>query len=74
MCVIISVLFLDYQRGDLYLLCRFLLAREDKRVYNMREKQFAKCLNRACGAPLADMIADLDKGDMSQTAKQVWLY
>ena len=62
---------LNKTRGDLYLLCRLLLAREDQRVYNMRDKQFAKYLSRALDCELSEVLSDLEKGDMSQTAKDV---
>lgn len=57
------------QRGDLYLLCRFLMARDDKRVFNIREKQFVKFLSRELGCDLQKMITDLEKGDPGETAK-----
>jgi hypothetical protein len=52
-------------------LCKLLLAREDHRVFNIREKQMAKYLSRALDADFKDIVTDLEKGDMSQTAKDV---
>ena len=58
-------------RGDVYLLCRLLLARDDPRVYNLREKAFAKVLSRILGCEIKDVLEDFEKGDMSETSKKV---
>ncbi len=41
-------------------------------MYNMREKQFAKHLAKCCDASYQDILEDLEKGDMSETAKKVY--
>ena len=61
-------------RGDVYLLCKLLLARDDKRVYNIREKAFAKILSKILAHPECtadDILTDFEQGDMSATSKKV---
>lgn len=40
-------------------------------MYNLRDKGFAKVLARVLECPLKDIITDLEKGDMPETAKKV---
>lgn len=48
-----------------------MLCRNDKRVYNVRDKQIVKILSRVYHGPLQDMTEDLEKGEMPETAKKV---
>lgn len=63
--------FINYS-GDLYLLCKLLLCKEDKRVYNIKDKSLAKLLSRLWNCPQAELVTDLEKGDASETAKKVF--
>jgi hypothetical protein len=63
--------FLKSHNVDLYLFCKLMLCKDDKRVYNMKEKQIVKALSRIWQCPLQEMISDLDNGDFSETAKKV---
>jgi hypothetical protein len=61
-------------RGDVYIVCRLLMIRDDKRVYNLREKSFAKILatylkRSDCSAKA--IMEDFEKGDMGKTAQDV---
>lgn len=58
-------------RGDVYLLCKFLTCKYDQRVYNIREKQLMKLLSRYLNCSHQELIEDLEKGDHSQTTKDV---
>lgn len=50
-----------------------MLCRNDKRVYNLRDKQIVKILSRVFNGPVNDMTVDLEKGEMPETAKKVVL-
>eukprot|EP01125_Pyxidicula_operculata_P015395 TRINITY_DN5220_c0_g1_i2.p1 TRINITY_DN5220_c0_g1~~TRINITY_DN5220_c0_g1_i2.p1 ORF type:complete len:896 (+),score=176.10 TRINITY_DN5220_c0_g1_i2:14-2701(+) len=65
--------FLSTFKGDVYVLFRLLLAREDKRVYNVREKVMLKVLSTVLGCDLQAMVTDLEKGDIGETAKKFFL-
>lgn len=59
-------------KGDLYILCKFLMSRDDKRVFNIREKQFTKFLGREFGIELKELLEDLEKGDPGETARKYY--
>jgi hypothetical protein len=64
----------DFQAfgGDLYLLCKLLLAKQDKRVYHLRDKQVIKLLAKLIpGTTLEELSIDLEKGDQSETGRKV---
>lgn len=63
--------FVKSFKGDLYLLCKLLLCRQDKRVYNIKDKSLVKLMARYLKCSQNDMISDLEKGDVSETAKKV---
>lgn len=63
--------FLDNFDGDTYLLMRFLLAKNDKRVYHMRENKFAVILSRLFGCTEQAILDDLEGGNLGATAKKV---
>eukprot|EP01114_Cavostelium_apophysatum_P018682 TRINITY_DN5843_c0_g1_i1.p1 TRINITY_DN5843_c0_g1~~TRINITY_DN5843_c0_g1_i1.p1 ORF type:complete len:1034 (+),score=331.86 TRINITY_DN5843_c0_g1_i1:101-3202(+) len=65
--------FVQSFTGDVYLVCRLLLCREDKRVYNMKEKAFIKVVSPILGCPAKDMLQDFEKGDMGETAKKFFV-
>lgn len=51
--------------------------RDDKRVYNLREKAFAKILSRALDHPEVTkdaILVDFEMGDMGLTAKKVCIH
>ena len=50
--------------GNIYLLCKLLLCKEDSRVYNIREKQLIKLLSRYLNCPHKDLSNDLEKGNL----------
>ncbi len=52
-------------KGDVYLLCKLLLCKNDARIYNLRDKQLVKLLSRLWQCSHQDMIADLANGDLS---------
>jgi DNA ligase-3 len=62
--------FLKNHSVDLYLFCKLLLCKDDKRVYNVKEKQIVKALSRVWHCPLQEIVADLDNGDFSETARK----
>ncbi|EFA78161.1 BRCT domain-containing protein [Heterostelium album PN500] len=64
----IVALFVDKFDGDLYLLAKLLLVKEDKRVFRIKDKQMVKILAEVWNEDLDEMIADLDKGDVTETA------
>ncbi|EGC32964.1 hypothetical protein DICPUDRAFT_81260 [Dictyostelium purpureum] len=59
--------------GDLYLLAKLLLCKEDKRVFRMRDKVMLKICAHIWDADLDDMIADLDNGDFTETCKKFYI-
>ncbi|EGG21211.1 BRCT domain-containing protein [Cavenderia fasciculata] len=62
--------FCEEFKGDLYLLAKLFLVKEDKRVFRIKDKQMVKILAEIWDADLDDMTADLDKGDVTETAKK----
>ena len=54
--------------GDRYLVCKLLMCREPKRVYNMKDKQLVKALAELFGVSSDAMMVDLEQGDMAATA------
>jgi hypothetical protein len=63
--------YLKTFKGDLYLLCKLLLCRQDKRVYNVRDKSLVKLIARCLNCSQDEMVSDLENGDASETAKKV---
>lgn len=62
----------DICRGDVYLLCKLLLCKNDMRVYNLREKQLVKLLSRHFNTDAQEMTDHLNQcGDISATIKKV---
>uniref|UniRef100_A0A6B2KYW2 DNA ligase n=1 Tax=Arcella intermedia TaxID=1963864 RepID=A0A6B2KYW2_9EUKA len=59
--------------GDVYLLFRLLLCKEDKRVFRVREKGIVKCLSGLFGCSLQEMLTDLEQGDLGETAKKFFV-
>lgn len=57
--------------GDLFLLCKLLLIKEDQRVFHLREKSLTKLLSTIFKVPHNDMLLDLQKGDLAGTCSQV---
>ena len=58
-------------------MCKFLICKYDKRVYNIRDKQMMRLMSRYLGCSHPDLIEDLVKGDHSQTCKDVgptWVF
>jgi hypothetical protein len=54
------------------MLCNFLMARDDKRVYHIKEKNMCKLLSTALPWSQNDLLDDFEgKGDMSETCKKV---
>jgi len=68
---LIKTFIKNHDKLDVYLLCKFLCCKDDKRVFNMKEKQLVKVLSRIWKANHADMVADLSHGDFTETAKKV---
>eukprot|EP00026_Physarum_polycephalum_P000759 Phypoly_transcript_00760.p1 GENE.Phypoly_transcript_00760~~Phypoly_transcript_00760.p1 ORF type:complete len:1368 (+),score=261.80 Phypoly_transcript_00760:145-4104(+) len=60
-------------KGDVYLLCKLLLCRNDLRKYNIREKSAVKILSRYYNAPYQEMLSDLEHGDMPETARKFFV-
>lgn len=71
---IVKTFIKNHDKLDLYLLCKLLCCKDDKRVYNMKEKQLVKVLSRIWKSNHADMITDLSNGDFTETAKKVIIY
>eukprot|EP01112_Ceratiomyxa_fruticulosa_P000135 TRINITY_DN10155_c0_g2_i1.p1 TRINITY_DN10155_c0_g2~~TRINITY_DN10155_c0_g2_i1.p1 ORF type:complete len:958 (-),score=247.00 TRINITY_DN10155_c0_g2_i1:54-2888(-) len=70
--------FLKSFHGDVYLLCKLLLCKEDKRVFNIKDKTMVKLMHmylcegdKKPKASLSDMINHLDEGgDYSETCRK----
>ncbi|XP_064384237.1 DNA ligase 3-like isoform X2 [Halichondria panicea] len=68
------ILHVDGYNGDVYLLVKLLLPTAGKkRVYNLQSKQIVKLLSQIFGTSLEDMVEDLEKGDVAETAKTFFL-
>ena len=66
--------YLKTFKGDLYLLCKLLLCRQDKRVYNIKDKSLVKIIAKCLNCSQDKMISDLENGDASETSKKVsWI-
>jgi DNA ligase-3 len=65
--------FLKTFEGDVYKLFRLLLCKEDKRVYNVREKVFVKLLSQIFNCSEKEMITDLEQGDIGKTTKKFFV-
>lgn len=63
--------FLSTFKGDVYLLFKLILCREDKRPYNIRERGFVKILTALLGCEEEEMVTDLEKGDIGETNAKV---
>lgn len=57
--------------GDLYLLCKLMLTKDDQRVFHLREKSLTKLVATILGAPHNDLLIDLQKGDLAGTVTKV---
>ena len=58
--------------GDLYLLIKLLLCKQDQRVYHIRDKQLAKVLSKIFKSDVEEMVKDLEEnGDHAETAAKV---
>lgn len=53
------------------MLCKLLLCKEDKRVYNIKDKSLVKLLSRSWNCSQGEMVTDLELGDASETARKV---
>eukprot|EP01114_Cavostelium_apophysatum_P023264 TRINITY_DN8711_c0_g1_i7.p1 TRINITY_DN8711_c0_g1~~TRINITY_DN8711_c0_g1_i7.p1 ORF type:complete len:499 (+),score=105.93 TRINITY_DN8711_c0_g1_i7:92-1588(+) len=65
--------FIKTFKGDLYLLIKLLLCWEDKRIFYVREKEFARIMEsvlKSKGCNRHAIITDYKSGDMSATAKK----
>ncbi|KAL5490807.1 hypothetical protein EMCRGX_G015992 [Ephydatia muelleri] len=55
--------------GDVYLLLKLLLPTAGKkRVYNLQSKQLVKLLSQVFSSDVDEMVEDLEKGDVAETA------
>jgi len=59
--------------GDLYLLAKLMLVKEDKRVFRLKDKSMLKVCAHIWDADLDEMIADLDNGDFTETCKKFYI-
>lgn len=57
--------------GDLFLLCKLLLIKEDQRVFHLREKSLTKLVSLILKCSHNDMMLDLQAGDLSGTCTKV---
>eukprot|EP00698_Gefionella_okellyi_P019808 TRINITY_DN6134_c0_g1_i1.p1 TRINITY_DN6134_c0_g1~~TRINITY_DN6134_c0_g1_i1.p1 ORF type:complete len:1270 (+),score=347.91 TRINITY_DN6134_c0_g1_i1:41-3811(+) len=63
--------FLKTFQGDIYLLLKLLLPKEDKlRVYHMKNKKLAEHFSNIWKVPLDEVNTDLEKGDVAATARR----
>lgn len=58
-------------KGDLFLLCKLLIIRDDQRVFHLREKSLTKLVATILKVPHNDMMLDLQKGDLAGTCTKV---
>jgi hypothetical protein len=58
-------------KGDLFLLCKLLMAKDDQRVFHLREKSLTKLLSMILKVPHNDLLLDLQKGDLAGTSSSV---
>eukprot|EP01102_Stenamoeba_stenopodia_P016187 TRINITY_DN5629_c0_g1_i3.p1 TRINITY_DN5629_c0_g1~~TRINITY_DN5629_c0_g1_i3.p1 ORF type:complete len:1101 (+),score=403.70 TRINITY_DN5629_c0_g1_i3:66-3368(+) len=65
--------YLDHFDGDVYLFCKLMLCKNDKRTYQMREKSLVKVLSRILKCSLEKMTTDLEDGDLAETAKKFFV-
>lgn len=60
--------------GDLFLLCKLLIIKEDQRVFHLREKSLTKLVSSILGCSHDEMMIDIQKGDLGGTCCKVrWL-
>lgn len=57
--------------GDLFLLCKLLIIKDDQRVFHLREKSLTKLISMILKVPHNDLLLDLQKGDLSGTCSKV---
>ena len=62
--------FLESFTGDIYLLFKLLLPKQDKRVFRLQDKALVQVMSQVLGADHDDMLEHLDKGDASETCKK----
>ncbi|KAI8516930.1 DNA ligase 3 [Branchiostoma belcheri] len=60
----------DGFKGDTFLVVKLLLPGVVKRVYNLNNKQLLKHFANIFGVNLADMLTDLEQGDVSETVRK----
>ncbi|XP_078617244.1 DNA ligase 3-like isoform X1 [Branchiostoma floridae x Branchiostoma japonicum] len=60
----------DGFKGDTFLVVKLLLPGVVKRVYNLNNKQLLKHFANIFGVNLADMLTDLELGDVSETVRK----
>jgi len=61
------MLFTGGFHGDVFLLLKLLLPGVIKAVYNLQDKQLAKCFSNIFDVDLDEMIEDLEQGDVAET-------
>jgi ATP-dependent DNA ligase I len=57
-------------KGDLFLLCKLLIIKDDQRVFHLREKSLTKLLSMILKVPHNDLLLDLQKGDLAGTCSK----
>lgn len=57
--------------GNLYLLCRFLIIKEDQRVFHIKEKSLIKLLASILNVDPNLILSDLQQNDIATTASKV---
>ncbi|KAK5581379.1 hypothetical protein RB653_001411 [Dictyostelium firmibasis] len=65
--------FCNVFKGDLYLLAKLMLCKEDKRVFRIKDKAMLKICSHIWDCDLDDMISDLDSGDFTETCKKFYI-
>ncbi|KAN0047335.1 hypothetical protein ACTA71_001717 [Dictyostelium dimigraforme] len=65
--------FCNVFKGDLYLLAKLMLCKEDKRVFRIKDKAMLKICSHIWDCDLDDMITDLDNGDFTETCKKFYI-
>lgn len=67
--------YLKSFKGDLYILCNFLLCKYDSRLFKVDRKGIIKAVSHVLGLELDkdEMSNDLDIEDVSEISKKVFL-
>ena len=59
-------------KGNLYIFCRLMLCKQDKRVYNLKDKAFGKFIAKFVGVPQDEFVQHMSKsGELAKSAKYV---